>query len=206
MKRHAPASLESVRASGISCCTLLFCFLCQLQVWARADEIPGLTIKDVKICQQVKGHEPVDILEHPEQRVPNKPVWVWLKLSGTQESLAHLKFGKELPLKTVWLYLGTAPIQLDPELNDAETPPTIEGLLEKYKSPPARTLTLGRIKHKTKLESETEEPGEHRWDWRTASEKINLWPGHYRIFFYVTGGGQLNTPNGKPFLDLNYAP
>jgi hypothetical protein len=208
MKRHPPAWLKSFCSHRTGYCTLLFYLVYQLQVSIRADEIPGLAIKDVKICQQVKGHQPVDILEHPEQRVPNKPVWVWIKLSGTEESLAHLNFGKELPLKTVWLYLGNAPVQLsaDGDDPDPEPPPTIEGLRAKYNAPPVRTLTLGKIKHKDKLKSETKERGEHRWDWRTASEKTNLWPGYYQIFFKITGGGYLDAPNGKHFLELNYAP
>jgi hypothetical protein len=184
----------------------LFLLFNQPPTSAGADGIPGLAIDEVRVCQEVKDHEPVNILEHPDQEVKNRPVWVWLRLAGTSESLTHLTFGKELPLKTVWIYLGTSVVQLDPEKNDLESPFTIEALLAKYHSQPAKTLTLGTIKQKTKLKSETEESKEHRWTWRTASEKINLWPGHYRIFFYLTGGGQLNPPGDKPYIELVYAP
>jgi hypothetical protein len=68
---------------------------------AQDQSIPGLAIKDARICEDVQDRIPVKTLENPEHRVIQRPVWVWLLLTGTNETLSHLKPGAELPLKTV---------------------------------------------------------------------------------------------------------
>ena len=172
----------------------------------QADGIPGLAIREVRICQDVEDHQPVKILNDPSHLIKNRPVWVWLLLTGTSESLSHLKSGQKLPIRTVFLRIGEAPTEYAEDASTEDTQPTtISELLAKFHSADAKTLPLGTISKFPALKSEVEEEG-GVWGWRTASEKIHLLVGNYRVYFFLTSGGNLKLPNGADFLRFRYEP
>jgi hypothetical protein len=204
MKPQSIPWLGSNKAPWLGSCTFALCVLLQLQPNARG-EIPGLAIGEVQICQDVQDHQPINLLNDPDHRVRNKPVWVWLLLTGTEQSLEHLRSGKEIPVKTVWLYCGNEPTPKDEDGNSFdEQPMTLKELIARYPSPQRRALTLGRISKFDALRGQAEE--EKLWGWRTASKKISLSPGFYRIYFYLTQGGRLNLPDGSEYLIFDYEP
>jgi hypothetical protein len=106
------------------------------------------------------------------------------------------------------MYLGESVENYAEDAQARDTQPSsLKALLEKL-SPDnrPRSLTLGKIKHFDALRSEVEEDPSGLWAWRTASQKISLFPGNYRVYFYLTTGGRLTLPDGAEFIKFTYVP
>jgi len=206
MKAQPRVRLTCTSADAVARCAIFFCLCIQFECVALG-EIPGLAIREVQICQDVKDHQPLNLLRDPDHRVKNAPVWVWLLLAGTEQSLTHLTSGKQIPVKTVWLYCGDDPT---PKAEDGRSqddqPMSLKELFARYPASYRKALPLGKISKFNALEGEAEEDHDGLWGWRTASQKISLSRGYYRIYFYLTQGGRLKLPDGKDYLIFNYEP
>jgi hypothetical protein len=161
---RTPAASVSARIVPILCGGFLV-FAHAGSVLCQTEDIPGLSVKVAIFAGKVDNNK--NYVEPGMQsgvQVHHGPVYLWTKLTGTEETAAALQaLGKSFPIYHEWTYIG-------PLGNEADVPEDIGH---------DELIAIGRIKDLSLLASQAESEGEFYW--RTWSGKKFIHYGRYQV-------------------------
>ena len=145
---------------------------------AIADPVPGLGVKALVLCSDVRDREPDGRLEDGAT-VNASPVYVWTTITGTRETLRELRKHDLLPIRHEWVHVG------DLQVANA-------GSVRQFVGEP---IKVGGIKLINELFAEVAHRG--AFDWRTWSLKRNLLSGTYIVRVVYKDGSPVRDLDGE---------
>lgn len=139
---------------------------------ADPDEFPGLQVQlaffTSKVDDQTNYVEPGMV---SGIRLPRGPIFLWTKITGTEETLVALQSKKAFPIWHEWTYTGAY----------GEAPDAPES---------AEHIYIGKIAGVAALTSEVASSPQGIFDWRTWSGKQFLQYGRYRVVIMCGSGSK----------------